>query len=87
VRLIHGYFVSEIKAKEFSSQVPPLFTQASLIHHKYVIQYLMTYEWQSKADRLTVRNTTWQENKVTAGGKYEHLDREWFRIAIQGCFE
>jgi len=40
-----------------------------------------------KGGRLTVRNTTWQENKVTAGGKYEHFDRELFGIVIQGCFE
>jgi len=56
VRLIHGYFVSEIKVKRVfksfktwiltasstflkcSSQVAPLFTQASIIHHKYVIR-------------------------------------------------
>ena len=34
----------------------------------------MTYEWHSKQDRLTVPNTTWQENKVTAGGKYEQIN-------------
>jgi len=33
------------------------------------------------------RNTTRQENKMTAGGKYEHFDREWFGIVIQGYFE
>jgi len=73
--------------KCFSSQVAALFAQAAIIHHKYVIQYLMTYEWHSKQDRLTVPNTTWQENKVTAGGKYEHFYREWFGIVIQGYFE
>jgi len=29
----------------------------------------------------------WQGNKVTAGGKYEDFDREWFGIVIQGYFE
>jgi len=90
VRLIHDYFVSEIKGKRvFKSSGAFVYTSAD--NPPQICDPIPDDIWMAFKRRSPYsswrRNTTRQENKVTAGGKYEHFDREWFSIIIQGCFE